>query len=80
MEKGSGLILEFREFVYEHRVMGVAVAFSAGAIAAILIQSLVNEFTIPIIGEGSLASVLITLAILSLIIILAAKIFGRKEK
>jgi len=44
------LILEFKEFLKEYKVMGLAVAFIIGAAAMALVQSLVKEVIMPVVG------------------------------
>ena len=43
------LILEFKDFLKEYKVIGLAVAFIIGSAATTLIQSLVNNIVMPII-------------------------------
>lgn len=45
-----GLIQEFKNFLNEYKVMGLAVAFIIGVAATALIQSLVNDMIMPVIG------------------------------
>lgn len=45
-----GLIQEFKDFLYEYKVIGLAVAFIMGAAATTLVQSLVNDVVMPVIG------------------------------
>lgn len=45
-----GVIQEFREFLQEYKVMGLAVAFIMAAAATTLVQSLVNNIIMPIVG------------------------------
>ncbi len=40
---------EFREFLKEYKVMGLAVAFIMGIAATALVQSLVNDIIMPIV-------------------------------
>jgi len=44
-----GWLTEFREFLEEYKVVGLAVAFIIGVAATALIQSLVNDIIMPII-------------------------------
>jgi large conductance mechanosensitive channel len=44
-----GLMKEFKEFLDEYKVMGLAVAFIIGIAATALVQSLVNNIIMPII-------------------------------
>jgi len=45
-----GIISEFKEFLNEYKVMGLAVAFIIGGAITALVQSLVNNVIMPIIG------------------------------
>jgi large conductance mechanosensitive channel len=45
----SKLMKEFKEFLNEYKVMGLAVAFIIGVAATALVQSLVNNVIMPII-------------------------------
>ncbi|WP_269446013.1 MscL family protein [Methanocella paludicola] len=42
---------DFKEFLNEYKVMGLAVAFIMGVAATALIQALVNDIIMPIIGR-----------------------------
>lgn len=44
-----GLISEFKEFLYEYKIIGLAVAFIMGVAATSLIKSLVDNIVMPII-------------------------------
>jgi large conductance mechanosensitive channel len=44
-----GIIKEFKEFLYEYKVIGLAVAFIMGAAITALVQSLVSNVIMPII-------------------------------
>ncbi|MFA5333911.1 MAG: MscL family protein [Candidatus Nanoarchaeia archaeon] len=44
-----GLIKEFKEFLYEYKIMGLAIAFMMGAAINSLITSLVNDIIMPLI-------------------------------
>lgn len=44
-----GLVKEFRDFLEEYKVLGLAVAFIIGAAATVLVQSLVNNVIMPIV-------------------------------
>lgn len=44
-----GLIKEFKEFLNEYKVVGLAVAFIIGVAITALVQSLVNNVIMPII-------------------------------
>jgi len=43
------MIKEFMDFLYEYKVIGLAIAFIIGVAATALIQSLVNNVLMPII-------------------------------
>jgi len=43
------LISEFKEFLYEYKVIGLAVAFIMGVAATALIKSLVDNIIMPVI-------------------------------
>ncbi|CAJ37729.1 large-conductance mechanosensitive ion channel [Methanocella arvoryzae MRE50] len=45
-----GIIQEFREFLEEYKVVGLAVAFIMGATVTTLVQSLVNDIIMPCIN------------------------------
>lgn len=44
-----GFVQEFKEFINEYKVMGLAIAFIIGIAATNLIQSLVNNIIMPVI-------------------------------
>jgi large conductance mechanosensitive channel len=44
-----GMISEFKEFLQEYRVVGLAVAFIMGAATSDLVKSLVNNIIMPIV-------------------------------
>ena len=44
-----GIFNEFREFLDEYKVMGLAIAFIIGVAATTLIQALVNDIIMPLI-------------------------------
>ena len=44
-----GLMKEFKEFLHEYKVIGLAVAFIIGVAATALVASLVNNVIMPII-------------------------------
>ncbi len=44
-----GLVKEFKEFLEEYKVMGLAVAFIMGVAITALVQSLVNNVVMPLI-------------------------------
>lgn len=44
-----GIIQEFKDFLAEYKVMGLAVAFIIGVALTTLVQSLVNNIIMPII-------------------------------
>ena len=43
------LILEFKDFIKEYKVLGLAVAFIIGAAATTLVKSLVDNIVMPLI-------------------------------
>ncbi|MEM4272210.1 MAG: MscL family protein [Candidatus Bilamarchaeaceae archaeon] len=45
-----GIISEFKEFLQEYKVVGLAVAFIMATAATTLVQSLVNNIIMPIVG------------------------------
>ena len=45
-----GIIQEFNEFLQEYKVIGLAVAFIIGAAITALVQSLVANIIMPIVG------------------------------
>jgi large conductance mechanosensitive channel len=45
-----GIIQEFMDFLYEYKVIGLAVAFIMGVAATSLVQSLVNNIIMPFVG------------------------------
>ncbi len=45
-----GIVQEFKDFLNEYKVVGLAVAFIMGAAATTLVQSLVNDLIMPIVG------------------------------
>lgn len=46
----SKLIKEFKEFLNEYKVVGLAVAFIIGTAATALVQALVKDIIMPLIG------------------------------
>ena len=46
----KGLWNEFKEFIQNYKVMGLAVAFILGVYLGLLIQSLVSDLIMPVIG------------------------------
>ncbi len=44
-----GTMLEFKEFLKEYKVIGLAIAFIIGVAATALVQSLVNNIIMPLI-------------------------------
>lgn len=44
-----GMLSEFKEFLKEYKVLGLAIAFIIGAAATVLVQSLVNNVIMPLI-------------------------------
>jgi len=47
--KKPGLLKEFKDFLVEYKIVGLAIAFIMGVAATALIQSLVNNIIMPII-------------------------------
>ena len=45
-----GMVSEFKDFLSEYKVMGLAIAFIIGSALTTLSQSLVNNILMPIIG------------------------------
>ncbi|MCX8200176.1 MAG: MscL family protein [Candidatus Micrarchaeota archaeon] len=45
-----GILQEFKEFLAEYKVIGLAVAFIMGAAVTTLVQSLVNNIIMPIVA------------------------------
>lgn len=45
-----GILQEFKDFLNEYKIVGLAVAFIMGAAATSLVQSLVNDLIMPIVG------------------------------
>jgi len=45
-----GILQEFAEFIKEYKVMPLAIAFIIGVAATSLIQSLVNDIIMPVVG------------------------------
>jgi large conductance mechanosensitive channel len=45
-----GIIKEFKEFLNEYKVLGLAVAFIIGVALTALVQSLVNDIVMPVIS------------------------------
>ncbi|MEM2974469.1 MAG: MscL family protein [Candidatus Micrarchaeia archaeon] len=44
-----GIVSEFKEFLAEYKVMGLAVAFIMGGAITVLVQSLVNNIIMPLV-------------------------------
>jgi large conductance mechanosensitive channel len=44
-----GLISEFKEFLKEYKILGLAIAFVIGVASTVLIQSFVNDIIMPLI-------------------------------
>ena len=44
-----GMLKEFKEFLYEYKVIGLAIAFIMGVAITALVQSFVNDIVMPII-------------------------------
>lgn len=49
MPKDATIISEFKDFLNEYKVVGLAVAFIIGAALTTLVQSLVNDVIMPIV-------------------------------
>jgi large conductance mechanosensitive channel len=49
LSAGQALIREFKDFIEEYKIVGLAIAFIMGAAATDLVKSLVNNFAMPII-------------------------------
>jgi large conductance mechanosensitive channel len=47
-----GMIQEFKDFLAEYKVMGLAVAFIIGGAVTTLVQSFVNQLIMPVIGAA----------------------------
>jgi large conductance mechanosensitive channel len=45
-----GIVSEFKEFLNEYKVVGLAVAFIMGAAVTALVKSLVDSIIMPIVG------------------------------
>jgi len=45
-----GMLSEFKEFLYEYQVIGIAIAFVIGIAATTLVQALVNDLVMPILN------------------------------
>jgi len=45
-----GFLQEFKDFLTEYKVMGLAVAFIMGAAVTTLVQSLVNNLIMPVVA------------------------------
>ncbi len=45
-----GMVQEFMDFLYEYKVIGLAVAFIMGAAVNDLVKSLVNNIIMPFVG------------------------------
>jgi large conductance mechanosensitive channel len=63
----KGLMQEFRAFLSEYKVLGLAVAFILGLYLGALVQALVKDIILPIIGiplgsTGDLTSLKVTFA------------------
>jgi len=44
-----GLLKEFKDFLYEYKIIGLAIAFIMGAAVTTVVQSFVNDILMPII-------------------------------
>ena len=49
-ERKKGFIAEFMDFLYEYKVIGLAIAFIIGIAATALVQSFVNNIVMPFIA------------------------------
>ena len=49
-QPAKGVWNEFKEFIQNYKVMGLAVAFILGVYLGLLIQSLVSDLIMPVIG------------------------------
>lgn len=49
LEKGKGFIQEFKDFLKEYKIIGLAIAFIIGAAATTLVKSLVDDIIMPIV-------------------------------
>jgi large conductance mechanosensitive channel len=47
-----GIIEEFKQFLDQYKVMGLAIAFIIGAALTTLVQSLVNDMIMPVISPA----------------------------
>ncbi len=47
-----GIVQEFRDFLNEYKVVGLAVAFIMGAATTALVQALVNDIVMPVVGAA----------------------------
>ncbi|MFA5855979.1 MAG: MscL family protein [Candidatus Pacearchaeota archaeon] len=47
--KGKGFIQEFKDFLKEYKIVGLAIAFIIGTAATVLIKSLVDDIVMPIV-------------------------------
>ena len=45
-----GIVKEFKEFLDEYKIMGIAIAFIIGVALTSLVQSLVNNIIMPIVS------------------------------
>lgn len=45
-----GIMQDFKEFLNEYKVLGLAVAFIMGVAATALVQSLVSDIIMPVVG------------------------------
>ncbi len=63
--KPKGMMNEFKDFIVQYKVMGMAVAFIFGLYLGAVVQSLVKDLVLPIIGLavpglGNLSTLVIT--------------------
>ena len=63
--KPKGMMNEFKDFIVQYKVMGMAVAFILGLYLGAVVQSLVKDLVLPIIclavhGLGNLSTLVVT--------------------
>jgi len=51
--KPKGLVAEFKDFLSQYKVLGLAVAFILGLYLGQLVQGLVNDLVMPIVGYAT---------------------------
>jgi large conductance mechanosensitive channel len=49
IEKGKGFVQEFKDFLKEYKITGLAIAFIIGTAATVLVKSLVDDIVMPIV-------------------------------